>query len=276
MRKSLHLIILPMLLLTAALQAQTKIWDFGGDPSYASPEQIALWPVAAFNAAQDATVEKDKLFLVGDDNGDKFGQIENSGGKTWDAGTSDEYTAVNRFKTNGAAAPLGTYLPSISYLYFPVTGDVSVKIWYRSGSADATRELYVTDGVNLLASASRADTDPHVLTATKTGAGTLYIYSAGNAFNLYKIEVTGPGTSDLVLAVNNVASPVTTNLYANGNSIFVTNVKSSSEIKIYSMLGALVKEVETSEDTNFNIASGIYIATIKTFEGQKSVKIIVQ
>ncbi|WNH11184.1 hypothetical protein [Thalassobellus suaedae] len=43
-----------------------------------------------FNAVEDATLEKDKLFLVEDSSGDKFDQIQNFGGKTWGAGTADK------------------------------------------------------------------------------------------------------------------------------------------------------------------------------------------
>ncbi|SFZ92748.1 Por secretion system C-terminal sorting domain-containing protein [Flaviramulus basaltis] len=274
MKKKLLLFILPLLLLTITIQAQTKIWDFGGDPAYASSEQLALWPIVAFNAAENTTVEKDNLFLVGDDSGDKFGQIENSGGKTWDAGTADEYTAVNRFKMNGAAGPLGTFLPTYSYLYFPVTGDVEVKVWYRSSSADVTRELYITDGTSLLASVDGADTDAHILSATKSGSGNVYIFGAGNSFNLYKIEVTGTGAADLLLSNNDVVSHVSTNLKAIGNRIYVSNVKSTTDINIYSIAGALVKSLKTKNDMNFDFKSGLYIATIKTFEGEKSVKIL--
>lgn len=63
MKQKLLLIILPMLFFTATfVSAQTKVWDFGGNSTYTSPEQIALWPVVSFNAAQDATVERTNYF----------------------------------------------------------------------------------------------------------------------------------------------------------------------------------------------------------------------
>lgn len=69
-------------------------------------------------------------------------------------------------------------------------------------------------------------------------------------------------------------SNVTTELKAVGNRVYVSNVKSSSEINIYSLTGALVKSFKTNEDTNFELRSGLWIATVKTFEGQKSVKLL--
>lgn len=70
------------------------------------------------------------------------------------------------------------------------------------------------------------------------------------------------------------ASNVTTNVKAVGNKIYVSNVKSTSEINIYSITGALVKSFKTTEDTSFNLRAGLWIATVKTFEGQKSVKLL--
>jgi hypothetical protein len=253
----------------------SKVWDFGGDPNYTSAEQIALWPVVAFNAAEATTVEKDNIFMVGDDSGDKFGQIENAGGKTWDAGTADEYNAVNRFKCNGSGESAGVYMPTHSYLYFPVTDDVDVKVWYRASGTSNDRELYITDGTALLGSSGIATTtDPFTLLASKTGAGTIYIYSANDSFNLYKIEVTGPGAADLVLGLNDKVSVVSTNIKAVGNRIFVSNVKTSTEVNIYSITGALVKSFKTNTDTDFNFKSGLWIATVKTEEGQKAVKLL--
>ena len=98
MKTKLLFLSLLMVAFTVTTNAQTKVWDFGGDPTYTSAAQIALWPIVAFSAAENTTVVKDNLSLVGDNSGDKFGKIENAGGKTWDAGTSDEYTAINRFK----------------------------------------------------------------------------------------------------------------------------------------------------------------------------------
>ena len=80
--------------------------------------------------------------------------------------------------------------------------------------------------------------------------------------------------SDFTLGIDEKASVVSTDVYAIGDRIYVSNVKSTSEVKIYSITGALVKSFKTNEDTNFNFKSGLWIATIKTFEGAKSVKLL--
>lgn len=261
MKKNYFLIILPMLLLTATLQAQTKVWDFSD------------WPDSA---ALTVDTTYDGLTQV-PGGGSSFGVVE-ANSATWFSGTANEYNATKRWKAGGSSAidPSDgvTFMPTRRYLTFPVDGPVSIKIWFRQSGNSIPRDLWVTDGsaevthyVGVL-----DDQTPHYIEANYLGsAGNLYILFAGNAYNLYKIEI-----SSTLLGVNDVASRVSTNIYANGDRIFVSNVKTSSEIKIYSMLGALMKEVKTSEDMNFSFNTGLYIATIKTDEGQKSIKLLVQ
>ncbi|MFG6686713.1 hypothetical protein ACGK9U_09045 [Mariniflexile sp. HNIBRBA6329] len=75
------------------------------------------------------------------------------------------------------------------------------------------------------------------------------------------------------LSVDN-ASKVTVNIKSVGNHVYVSNVKSITDINVYSITGALVKTLKTTTDTDFNLASGIWIATVKTVEGQKSIKLL--
>ena len=160
-------------------------------------------------------------------------------------------------------------------MYFPVTGAVDVKIWFRSGSSsDTERILYISDGTTLLNSHQVVGTgEPQTITASYTGTGgNIYIYDS-NSFNLYKIVVTGAGASDLVLSASDFKSPVSTNIKAIGDRIYVSNVKLNTEVNIYSITGALVKSFKTNADTDFEFKSGLYIATVKTIEGQKAVKL---
>jgi hypothetical protein len=273
MKQKLLFLTLLLVASIATTNAQTKVWDFGGDPNYTSAAQIALWPIAAFNAGEGLTVVKDGLSLVGDSSGDKFGKIENSGGKTWDAGTADEYTAVNRFKFDGGSGAIDA-MPSFSYLSFPVSGAVDVKVWFRSGSSSADRTLYISDGTTVINSfdAIVDNTDATTITANYTGTGgRIYIYDS-NSFNLYKIEVTGVGAD--VLAVNKFNNVINTTVKAIGNKIFVSNVDTNTEINIYSITGALVKQINTNKNTDFELKAGLWIAKIKTDKGEKSLKLI--
>ncbi|MEN3323180.1 pectinesterase family protein [Mariniflexile soesokkakense] len=61
---------------------------------------------------------------------------------------------------------------------------------------------------------------------------------------------------------------------AYNSRIYVSNVKSSTDINIYSITGVLVKSVKTQSDTDFEFKKGLFIVTIKDADGQKAVKII--
>ncbi len=108
-------------------------------------------------------------------------------------------------------------------------------------------------------------TDPVAL------AGSYYkVYTVDKAFN-YSDEVQETlGVDDLSVDAKAVK------VYANGNQVFVSNVKSNTTVSVYSVNGALVKTVETSSDTSFDLASGVWIAKVKSAEGEKAVKLLVK
>lgn len=83
---------------------------------------------------------------------------------------------------------------------------------------------------------------------------------------------------EFVLSIDKVGevSNVSSNVKAIGNRILVSEVKSTTEVKIYSITGALVKSFKTNTDVDFEFRSGIYIATLKTFEGTKAAKLLVK
>jgi pectin methylesterase-like acyl-CoA thioesterase len=63
-------------------------------------------------------------------------------------------------------------------------------------------------------------------------------------------------------------------IYADQDTIYISNVKSATEIKIYSINGGLVKFFKVESDTNFNFTKGIWIVTAKANDGLKAVKLI--
>ncbi len=267
MKQKLLFLILPVILFTATLQAQDKVWDFA-NPS-------ANWPLGFAGVSTPTVI--DNLGLVPGDGITNMGQIDGNN-QTW----TDGFTGSQRIKQNGAGVNSGVvpendnvYIPTKRYMYFAVTGPSDVKIWFRSGGS-STRTLYVTDGTGVVGKFTETETTSpqriQTFSYTSNASANLYIFGVDNAFNLYKMEVTGAiGTT---LGLSNKNSLVTTNLYAIGNRIVVSNVKSNSEVKIYSITGALVKSFKTNNDTDFTFKSGLYIATIKTNEGQKSVKLL--
>lgn len=134
------------------------------------------------------------------------------------------------------------------------------------------RALWVTDGTNEVMhfDGIDGDTSPQYIEANYNGGiGNIYIFGANNAFNLYQIEI-----SSTLLGTNDLKANASTNLKAVGDRIYVSNVKTHTQVNIYSITGALVKSFNTNTDTDFAFRPGLWIAAVKTNEGQKSFKLL--
>lgn len=132
-----------------------------------------------------------------------------------------------------------------------------------------------------LSGGDRGDEAPRVMEFQAVGAQTYKLAYRGGTVRIYRMYVSSTSIKSVVqaeldaaLGIDDVASTITTDVQAVGNRIYVSNVKSSTEVKIYAITGALVKEFKTSSDMDFTFKSGLYIATVKTAEGQKSVKLL--
>jgi len=263
MKRKLQLLSTCLALITVSMQAQEKVWDFGNDET--------TWPVNS-NAITTTTLVDGLTLVPGDGSG--FGIVE-ANAATWE----DGYTSINRFRFGGNSGidPAGgtDFLPTRRYLTFEVDGPVSVKIWFRPSGSSVPRALYVTNGVDEAVTffESQGDTNPHYMEANYNGgAGTLYVLCAGNAFNLNKIEIS----STLLLNNHTIESTVKTEVKAINDRVYITNVENKTTINIYNLTGSMVKSIETDSNIDFNLKTGIYIASIKNIDGQKSVKLIVQ
>ncbi|MDR6969400.1 exo-poly-alpha-galacturonosidase [Flavobacterium arsenatis] len=78
--------------------------------------------------------------------------------------------------------------------------------------------------------------------------------------------------NDLGVDVYNPVSEV--NVFAVENSIYIRNVLCKTQINVYAINGALIKSIETVNDTNIDIADGIWIVTVQSADGNKAVKVI--
>lgn len=253
MKQKLLLFILPILIFAATMQAQDKVWDFGND--------TVNFPVAP--AFTDTQV-RDGLTLVG--GGSNFATVE-ANSSSW----PDSYTSTNRLKAEGNSS-VSSGLPTRRYMEFPVSGPVSVKLWFRFSGTSLPRSVEVTDatGAVVMRLDSSGDTDPRYIEANYTGgAGSILVFQDGNAVNYYKLEV-----SSTLLSTEDNISPVSTNIRAIGDRIYVSNVKMNTEVNIYNITGALIKSFKTNIDTDFEFRTGLYIATVKTIEGKKAVKLL--
>jgi hypothetical protein len=266
MRKKLLLFILPLLVSASFMNAQTKIWDFGNDTT--------TWPASAGIGNNPMIVDNLGLYPIATNT--NFGAITPN-----NASFTDGFTATQRFQMNGAGYPSGPFqaMPTQRYLFIDVSGPCTVKVWFKTGSNGSIRTLYVSDGTSAVGSEttnSGSNADLAILTANYTGAaGRLYIYGDASC-NLYKASVVG-ATVNTTLANDTFQSESLVNVYTNGNQISVTNIISESKIEVYNMTGSLVKSLNTLSDTNFQLeTSGFYVVSVKSAEGQKTVKVAVK
>lgn len=139
---------------------------------------------------------------------------------------------------------------------------------YGTGTGSDTGPIDGTD---------QGDESIRVMEFKAIDAGAYILRNRGGKIRIYRMYVSSTSIKSIVeatLSVDTKTSAVTTDVQAIGNRIYVTNVKSSTEVKIYAITGALVKEFKTNSNTDFVFKSGLYIATVKTAEGQKSVKLL--
>ncbi|WP_447950751.1 T9SS type A sorting domain-containing protein [Chryseobacterium koreense] len=186
---------------------------------------------------------------------------------------SDNFAATKRFQLNGAGYTSGVYshLPTQRYIYFDVTGKVDVKIWCRGGGS-GSRVLYVTDGSSILAQATSVDQAGTIFTATKSteGAGRIYIFG-DTAVNLMKIEVT----QNTTLGTANTAKEMV-NVFSAGNTVYVKNVTSPTDVSVFSTDGKLVKSSTVKNDVAFELGTGVYLVNTKSEKGIRSQKVLVK
>jgi hypothetical protein len=262
MRTKLLSAALTMMLFTGITTAQTKTWDF------------STWPETAGIGSDEIIVDMLGLHPIATNT--NFGQVE-ANTATFD----DGFTGTQRFKFNGGGSAGETFMPSQRYLFIDVDSDCQIKVWFKTASNGGTRTLFVTDGTASVGSAttnSGTVLDLAILSANYTSAtgGRLYIYG-DQALNLYKVEVSGANVTTGVTSGIDSNIYSTANVFAAGKQVFVSNVKSKTQVDVYTVVGALVRSFETSEDTSFDsLTTGMYIVTVKSEEGQKSVKLVVQ
>jgi hypothetical protein len=270
MKKKLLCLVLPMLFTALSVNAQTKVWDFGND--------IVTWPLSAGIGYNE--IVKDQLGLFPIPTNTNFGAVTASG-----ATFTDGFTAVNRFQLNGGGGgTAGNLLPTQRYVYFTVDGACTVKVWFKTGSNGSARTVLCTNGSELLGSGTSiggaTPVDLVIFTANistaQAAVGKIYIYGDTASSNLYKIEVTGANVTTPVLATPGFQKELDVTVYAKQNKIFLSNIKSSTKVNVYSVLGSLVKSIQADGDTSLDINSGVYIVNAKSADGEKSVKVIVQ
>jgi len=265
-RKLLYLTTIVLSAFTT-INAQTTTWDLG-NIGWTGPAAGVASGTPVINFAQ--TFEN--LTLVPHTSSTTyFGVVEANKPATF----SDGFTATSRFKFNGGGSPSGNK-PTLRFLTFNVSGPCTIKIWFM-GSGESARNLLVTDGTDVFGNYPSAnETSTYIETASYTGTGGRRIYIYGtNSFNLYKIVVNGATVTAPSLGVNDFQADAASNVFSNGKLVFVSNVKSDTEVDVYGISGVLVKSFKTGSDTSFDLNTGVYIVKSKSSEGEKTAKVLV-
>jgi len=279
MKKKLLLLILPMLFTALSLNAQITVWDFGNSTSSINGDAaIASWPLTAGIGSNEIVVDKLGLFPIATNT--------NFGAVTVSAATfTDGYAAANRFQLNGGGGgTAGNLSPSQRYVYFTVSGACTVKVWFKTGSNGTARAVLCTNGTTLLGSGTSIGGATPVdlviftanISAAQAAVGKIYIYGDTASSNLYKIEVSGATVTTPTLANKSFQKELDITIYTKQNKIFLSNLKSKTQVNVYNVLGALVKSTQADTDIVLDINSGVYVVNAKSAEGEKSIKVIVQ
>lgn len=179
------------------VQGQAKVWNVGNDATN--------FPISSgIGAGPDKSVYVDGLGIhTGTATAINMGQVESNSKTFTSPTTSVEYSFINRFKFNGggySGATAGQEQPTVMmptqrYLSFQVTGNSTVYVIGASGSGGSSRNLFLTDGTNLIGKVNFPDSPLNEGTITYTGgAATLYLF-CNAAINMYYISATGVTTS---------------------------------------------------------------------------------
>lgn len=252
------------LLVSLNIQAQTKTWNFSD------------WEISG-GYSENTLI--DNLALIPGEGTTNLGAIDKSTPKF-----SDGFSPTLRLKHNGASydSSATTFtMPTKRYFYFAVKGSSTIRIWYKNGNSSGTRTLYVTDGTNIIGSNTVTDDSGQIFTANYTGnAGNIYIAAGGGAINIYKIEATNIGVTELPedIATESVQPKLNAKIVSSGTQVRIANLNSkSTEIKVYDTTGSLIKSLKTAFDTQFELhTKGMYIVHLKSEQGIQSSKLMIQ
>jgi hypothetical protein len=119
---------------------------------------------------------------------------------------ADGYRGTKICKSNGAGANADApAMPKQRYLYFNVSGNSHIKVWFESGSGDKVVTVFISDGSKILGQREVAVAEKDDMVTVEGdyvgAAGTIYIFSSVASFEVYKIEASAAQGIDNVEAV---------------------------------------------------------------------------
>ena len=136
------------------------------------------------------------------------------------------------------------------------------------GTSDHIYEYQTTElsGVNNSAnrvSWSKVLSTPFLTDGTEI---TPFNFTKGNDnWDPFNLATLGTTTNNSKTAVN---------VFSSAKTVYISNIKAKTEVKVYHMNGSLAKLFITKSDTNFDLPRGIYMITVQANDGIKSVKVL--
>lgn len=269
-----------MLFTAVSINAQTKVWDFGGATvddfgSYTftnmlTPTDMNNWYPGTIAAGTTGVNLPTAINIT-------------TGLLRWTGGAASDRlrvldTSISRWDT-GASAGLLNFSYLTGRIYVNSAGNSARGLWI---TLTAGQEITLiaradADGGTLnfgtqTASLNLAMTEYHF---TATTAGEYQIYGSVGKPSYYRLYL-GNVTTPTSLANKRFQKDLDITVYAKQNKIFLSNLKSNTQVNVYNVLGALVKTAQVDADSSLDVNSGVYIVNAKSADGEKSVKVIVQ
>ncbi|MEZ4837946.1 T9SS type A sorting domain-containing protein [Flavobacterium sp.] len=257
-----------VLLSVMTSNAQSKVWNFLTNMTIL-PDDFPGVP----GGTEDIVDDLGRFAHITSDNFSK----QSTGSSTF----PDGFQSGRRANMNGGSVAEGA-LPTMRFFFFDVSDNCNIKVWAREQNT-SSRTLLISDGENVLASASNASNPgAFILEANNTnGARRIFIYTETNGFGIYKIEVDGvtvnttiPMSEWLLNVQDTKLSNI--NYYVKDSRVYLKNIDSQVEVSVYTITGQLVKSLKTtSSDFSFDVDQGFYILKLNSSERQKTIKLVV-
>jgi len=301
MKKKLLLLILPMLFLALSINAQTKVWDFGANAmgagftdmiTVANQTTCALFtqpatpygttPVSTQALTASATFG---TLIINTFAGDRW-RSDNTALVLYDTALNNTIggTAVipvfTGATTSGRLAFNGTGSAIRRFFTFTLAAGQTVTICWKS-NLTAAGNFTVTPASGsslpstLAYSATTATSEMRTSKLTADVAGDYTIGDYTGKMETYRIYDTDV-TAGINLSAEGFEKDASLDVFSIKNQVYVSNIKSDTQINVYSITGSLIKSVKATGNTNFDLTKGIYIVNAKSVDGEKSVKVIVQ
>ena len=302
MKKTLLLLIFPLLFSASHVDAQIKVWDFGADPlgtGFTNMITVANQTTCGLFTAGSLTYGTASNSVQTLTASHAFGEltINTLAGDRWRSDNTDlvlyDTQLNNTFNTIGVT-PVFTGAVKSGRLAFNGTGNATRRYYTMTLAAGQTMTIYwksnlITAG-NLTvippsgsavaatsaypAVSGTPDFKTTKITADVAGAYTIGDYTG--KMETYRIYLADVNAGIYSLSNSNFEGGLSLDVFSVKNQVYVTNIASETQVNVYSMTGALVKSLSTSSDINFDLNSGFYIVNVKSAEGQKSVKVLVK